>query len=404
MKKLFYTALIILFSSQLFAYDMDIPKRTFEIGMNVEAGVSNNYFAAEEMLVKDLEIDFTKISDEISSDGLVISTKEIFNTFLNLNLKNGWHFGARNGVEGSGNVSISKALFDFLGKGNSLNETLTFETDANFDLFYYCETNVEWKMFGFKFGFAPALFKPLVHVESNDSNVSFTNGPDGSITADVEMGLSVYSSGSIEKIDNPADWNQWLEWLKGGWGFDANFTCEHRLTETLQGRAYMRLPIVPGSMNNLAQTTFVSRYNAVDMIDMIKTGGEFNSEFKDFTYSTEKKYVSRPFRTGAEVNWRPFGEWMIFNGMLGFAVKYPWTTDAKAYGEFNFGVHGEIFKILGFDLSSSYFNEIFSQRAGIMLNFKVIEIDAGVAFQGASFSKSWLGSGAGCYVGVAVGW
>ena len=90
--------------------------------------------------------------------------------------------------------------------------------------------------------------------------------------------------------------------------------------------------------------------------------------------------------------------------MLGFAVKYPWTTDAKAYGEFNFGVHGEIFKILGFDLSSSYFNEIFSQRAGIMLNFKVIEIDAGVAFQGASFSKSWLGSGAGCYVGVAVGW
>lgn len=402
MKKIFLKALVLFFSSQLFAYNMDIPKRTFEIGMNLDVGVSNNYFAANEILVNDLVIDFTKISEEISTDGLVISTKEVLNTFVNLNLKNGWHFGMKNGFEGYGNGAVSKDLFDFLGKGNKLNESIVFETRLDYDFFYYTESSCEWNMFGFRFGVAPALYLPLMHVEQDKSHVSFCNNSQGNISADVAMGLRVFTSGSLEDVKNNSI--DPLDWLNGGWGFDVNLSVEHRLTETLQGRAYMRLPVIPGSLKNLAETTFLCSYDAVDLVDVIKTGGSYSSELKEFKYSEEKKYICRPFRTGGEVNWRPFGEWMIFNGMLGFGVKYPWSAKAKAYWEYNLGVHTEIFKIIGFDLSSSYLNEIFSQRVGFMLNFRAVELDAGISLQGASFVKSWQGSGVGAYLGVAVGW
>ena len=121
-------------------------------------------------------------------------------------------------------------------------------------------------------------------------------------------------------------------------------------------------------------------------------------------YGKEKYWISRPFRTGAEIAWRPFGNWMKFGALLGLGVKYPWTSEAKPYIEYKGTVEASLFNILGINFSSSYINEVFVHQAGFMLNCRVLEIDCGVSAQGANFKKSCQGSGFGAYTGIRIGW
>ena len=188
-------------------------------------------------------------------------------------------------------------------------------------------------------------------------------------------------------------------------GFDLSGSVEHQIFETLMGRAYMRLPIVPGSMGNAVSSTLEMRYGADDLFDMIKNDDDnlhFDSGEK--TYSKEKYWISRPFRTGAEIAWRPFGKCVKFGALLGFGVKYPWTGEAKGYIEYEGSFEASLFNILGINLSTAYMSEIFIHQAGFMLNCRVLEFDFGVSAQGANLEKSFKGSGFGAYTGIRIGW
>ncbi len=402
--KLLFATLSFSLATFCYSYEMDIPKRYFEIGFDTNIGLSNNYFAAKEMLVEELVIDFTKISNEISDDGLVLNFLASGGFFSNLNLNNGMSFGFSFGVDGSGFGKISKDLFDFLGKGNSLGQPLSVGCDGEGDVFTYFDTSYQFDLgdFGVKVG--AGFFVPMMHVELKDVTARMENGESGSLDASITGALNAYGCGDLQNIFDTLDVAGFVEGIKQGWGFDISGSVEHAILASLQGRVYMRLPIVPGCMNHKMTASVSSNYHADDFVSLFDGNVSASSfDISDKVYSSEKFYLARPFRTGYEIKWRPFGKYVSFNHQLGFGVKYPWTADARAYIEYNFGFEASIFNIIGVSAFSSYQREVFVQQAGVMLNLRILEIDAGVSLQGASFEKSWLGSGVGAYFGITMG-
>ena len=59
--------------------------------------------------------------------------------------------------------------------------------------------------------------------------------------------------------------------------------------------------------------------------------------------------------------------------------------------------------MIGCWVKTQYLNELFKHEAGLILNFRVCELNLGVSLQGADFVNSFKGSGAGAFVNLAIG-
>lgn len=383
---------------------MDFQNRIFEIGFDADFGLSNNYFAANDFLKEELTVELNKMSSDLNDDGLKFNFLLATSFFTRLNLKNGLSVALSTGLDSYGMGNVSKKLFDFLSNGNELNETL--ETDGSIDanMFFYVTNDVEFELFGFRVGISPSVFIPVLHAEAKNINAKFTNDSSGNIDMELSARIKFNSSTDLHPLfdDKIADFI--LKSLSNGWGFDLSSSMEHQITQTLAGRGYIHIPIVPGHTTNSAFANYTTTYHADDVIDLVSSGGELSNNADDVVYDEEKMWISRPFRTGGEICWKPFGKGVSFNAMLGFGVKYPWTNDAKAYLEYKAGIDARLFNILGVKMSTSYLKEVFIHQVGFMVNFRVIELNCGVSAQGANFSPSCRGSGFGAYAGVRFGW
>ena len=100
---------------------INVPRRYFEFNTTVNAGASNNYFAAEDILVEELIFDLKKIATELPSGGFSFNAFTDTKYGADLNLPNGMHFGFETGIDFYCKGIISKDLFEFLGYGNKLN-------------------------------------------------------------------------------------------------------------------------------------------------------------------------------------------------------------------------------------------------------------------------------------------
>ena len=124
MKK-FIASFILFFSvfSLSFA-DNFLSHRYFEIKVDTPFLFSNNTMMLSDFFQEQLVIDLAKIADSIPDDGFNISSKASPSVAITINLKNGPKIGYLSGIDFYGSMGISKSLFDFLGYGNELNETI----------------------------------------------------------------------------------------------------------------------------------------------------------------------------------------------------------------------------------------------------------------------------------------
>lgn len=385
------------------------PKRLFELGFLMNTNFSNNYFNANEMLVENLVIDLKKMADEMPEKGFNLNANFISNFYMNLNLNNGIHIGSSFGVESYGYLNVSKELFDFLGKGNSMNEKLSFDADLRSDAFFYMDLAVGFDLLGFHLELIPSVFLPLIHATTDNVNGYFENDKNGKISAMASADVLIYSFTDMKPIfDNNFDINKIMDSIKEGWGFDLSSTLEHKIFDSLNGCVYSRIPIVPGQLNYSTKMTIKASFDVDKVSDIINK--KFNNDFKisDKVYGRETFNLNRPLRVGTKVSWQPFGKWCTFGGLLGFGIKSPFMADAYGYAEYDLSVGLDFFvkkwNLLGINLSSSYLNEVFCHSVGLMLNFHVVEIDAGVSAVGGSFESSFKGAGLGAYILLAFGW
>lgn len=383
---------------------LNIAHRYFQLGFKAEAGVSNNFFNIKDFLKKELEIDLQEIGKDMPDSGWgfdVLGNSELYVGFA---LPNNLIFNISTGVEASGKAVVSKELFDYIGDGFKLYEPLSIGGDVSFDSFAYAEVDVGFDLFGFHVCVTPAFIRPLIHVETEEGNISYYNPSDGSVSVSAIAKLKYYGFTDLEPILEDGDFSEISSdaWL--GWGFDLGLSVEHRIFNTLQGGAYVRIPCVPGHLTYSADV--VSSYNLYlpGFKEMIN-GDYDDPEYQEFekSYGTEGKYLSRPFRTGLQFAWRPFGRWCTFGAAGGYAGKYMFTEQYKGYFEYDLSCEARFFHMIGGWVKTQYLNELFKHEAGLILNFRVCELNLGVSLQGADFVNSFKGSGAGAFVNFAIG-
>jgi hypothetical protein len=58
---------------------------------------------------------------------------------------------------------------------------------------------------------------------------------------------------------------------------------------------------------------------------------------------------------------------------------------------------------LNFELSHSYIDQLFRNEFAVAVNIRLVEVDAGISLQSASFAKSFTGAGLGAFVTVSIG-
>ena len=156
---------ILLASALLYARPLRVAHRYFELGINADINVANNYFTPADLLQRQLTIDLRQIADTMQMPSFRFDTNNSVEYFMNQNLPNGVHAGLSAGVDISGNINLSKSVFEFLGKGNKLGEKLDIKNDMHFDAFAYVDASAGFNFRKSHITVVPAVFHPLLHAE-----------------------------------------------------------------------------------------------------------------------------------------------------------------------------------------------------------------------------------------------
>ena len=243
-------------------------QRYFEIKYGTNVDFSNNLFALNDIMKKDLVIDLRKLADDCPESGFNIRSDMSPGVELNLNIKD-FHLGFSSGLEMYENIVIGKDVFDFFGYGNSIDETMDFTFDNDTDVFIYSQIDLGFKVGKVKIKAQPAVFKPVISIRGGGGSLSVVNNTDGNLDVDMDLDLDVYSMVPLKSNGNGVeiDKDKIQSSFTGGYGFDLGGDVSYALSKSLSVGTTFRVPVIPGYL--------FYRSN-------IQGGFEYKVQFKDF--------------------------------------------------------------------------------------------------------------------------
>lgn len=390
------------FAGLSFAEDLYPQKKFFELAFSVDAGVSNNSYPIFDFLKKDLTLDLKGLAKKIPSRGLMVNGHVESPLFaMNINARNGFHLGIVVGVDAFGLTRIDKSLVAALGNG--FNGGAGGGGTGYADAFVYAGIDVSVKLKNeLRLTFEPKIFVPVLHANLKNLTAGFSNSR-GRITAQLKGQASVYTS--LLDIGGDSVQFDFAEIVRS-MGFDLGFAAEAPLKydPRVQIGGYIRIPIYPGTLLHHQIFDFDVDFDA-DLTNAF-TGNGFSptSNNKNKTSGGAVKYrISRPFKIGAEIAWRPFGSWFTFRALLGLGLRYPYTHDIVAYPDFRVSVSVVGINTFGAKLTTGYMNQVFFHELDFMIDARVIELHFAASAQSADFLKSFTGAGFGAKAYFSLG-
>lgn len=396
MKKLLGLVLsIFVISASVFSEGF-FTDRFFELRFELPVNFSNNAVSLNDILKKEVEIDLRKIADTMPKDGLVfnMNTKPTYS--MNLNLR-AIYVGIDAGIEANGKVNLSKDWFDFLGYGNKVGETVDFNVNAYFDAFAFTDVKFGMKLGRYKFQAVPTLFIPIVSYSGSAASAKFLNDDKGRLYASISSDMTMHTafdpnnfSGDVGSFFNNA-------------GFDIGGTFEMPLdyfsSLTIKGR----IPFIPGKLpyGVKISTSYTIDTTVQDIIANEMDEAKTNSS--EPVVINEIAYINRPMKIDGYYHFKPIGSLIDLCAGAGFGVYHPFVENAHFYPEYYLGAQLNLIGLLKFGLSTEYTDQIFKHELGVVFNFRVMEFDAGISVQSASFAKSFSTAGLGAYIIYSIG-
>lgn len=404
MKKLILSLTALCVFSSLGA-ELYVPNRYVELGVEASAGASNNLYGAPDILQETITIDLKKIADSLGRNGFVIDAFADTSAFFNLNLGPKFRLGIFANVSGSAFVGVGKEFFEVLADGWNFGETKEFSATAYGDLFVNVGASFHTTIFE-KYGITiiPTYVMPVAYADDASAKVDFFTDESGTIKASAEASFALHTAFDLEDFSVESATDKISDLVTRG-GFDLGFLVERPTIKSLDVGIYGRIPIIPGRLNYKTTRTMAATFTEDNLIQRITDGEDFDYEYDEgeTEYSKDTKYVFRPLRLGLEAAWHPFGNWCVFRPKVGLAVRHPYGKKAIFYPEYALDANLTLFKVLGFQFGTAYEDRIFVQRAGIMLNARIFQIDVKALFRSEDFINSFRLAGAGAYVGLRVG-
>ncbi len=397
MKKFYSFVLAIsILAASAFSYNW-FDKRYFELAVETPFGLSNNTLQLNDILTKNLVIDLRELADRVPNDGFDVSFYTNPTVSFNLDARK-FQVSLKTGVESSGKAGISKDLFEYIGHGNSLYETISISQKANLDVFVYEEIAVGFKIKDFKIVAKPCFFIPVIHAGSSNGSLTMKNLEDGTFDVNYSSDIEIYSA---------VDVNDKFKGLKAGLGFDFAASVSYPLFDFLELTGNARIPIVPGQLNyKTVRTTTLSFTTSMDRIINGDSGSkDFDSTSSDTETVSYK--INRPLKLGVSADYTPFGKWLIFKGGLGMGFRHPFTDDKDSFEffpEYYLGSTLDLLNILKTTLSTQYYEQLFIHQFEVSLNARILELVFAINAQASDFIRSCSGGGVGGFVAVKIGY
>lgn len=400
MKKLITFIAVSLLSTCLFAELKWFKPRFFEFYINGPFSVSNNAFYLDDIMQENAVIDLTKIANELPKSGFSTYVMADPSFGFNVNIKNSG-FGVDVSVQNYEKFNIAKGLFDFLGKGNELNEELDFAMRMNADMYLDLGLNIRFPVKEkYKIKIIPTVFAPLVHITTQDSKVLVQNTEDGKFIVDLQADAKVYSFLATTDIkDN-------FEFPTQGYGFDLGGEVEFPINNTIYFKGFFRTPVIPGHLKYVSNATVT--YNLEKkLMDFIGGGLDMNLK-PDINYGAfeEANYaVNRPLKLDVYLDITPMDDFFHLINALGFGVRNPFTGNHEAvfYPEYKLGAMFKLDNIMTLTVATEYTEELFKHSFAYMINLRLVEVDAEVGFAAPNITSSFRGAGASAAVAFKFG-
>lgn len=406
-------ALCVCAAAGLYA-QFDKPHRFFELGADVGAGVSNGWFRASDIFTETIVIDFTEMSQKLRK-GLPLDMNVNAAAFMNLNVgpQKGIHIGLSAGVDGVVSASVPQLLFDLIGSGNALNETVSSDIDVSAELYAHATADVGFSVEKLKLSIGSSFFVPIVYATSRGSSLSVRSDENGSFAVEGELNMDVRTLAPLNDLSNMA----WMQDMLSVGGIDFSIAAQYPVLPFLDvGASIRHIPAVAGKLNYRSHVPVTVALEG-SVQDMLLDGAmpDFENavnmpDLDGIPSELETFGVRRPLKIGINAAVRPLFGWRWFtvsggvdfcfrlNGEEGldmFFVDYDLALDLKG----SIGSH----ELAALRLASSRENEIFCQSVGFMFNFRVLELNVAVASQSADFLRSFQLAGLGVKTSVKLG-
>lgn len=402
--------------------------RFFEVKLDVPVTVSNNVIGITDVFKKTVVIDLPQIADNLKlSGGANIRADAAPSLSINLDIPNGLIFGVNVGAEADVSLGLSKELFDFIGHGNE-NMQKEFKQSTNntyVDVFANAAVTGGWNTKKQRTVVTGTVFAPLAHLDAGNTYIRVYNNADTN-EAGVEANLDARVYSAAQYNDQFTDYFSFLSEGAQGAGFDLSADVQRDLFRFLTVGAKARIPIVPGRLSYCSsiQEKYEYSINFEDYLnddsegdgsqssgsgEASGTSGEEGFEtpqLGEFTKLDKPYEIHRPLKLGVSANFHPFGTLLTTSGYLGIGVRHPFAKDSSETDFYvDYAVAGKLslWNILNFEISHSYYDQLFKNEFALALNIRLVEVDAGISMTSASFAKSFTGAGIGAFVTVAVG-
>ena len=420
MKKLIITcALFASLMTAAFAENI-FSHRFFEIKIDVPVAVSNNFIGITDIFKEKVVIDLPKIADSMGKSGACINADVAPSLSIGIDIPKGLILGVNIGAEASAGVGISKDIFEFIGNGNVGKDSVTAQMSNTYaDLFAFTTVNAGWNGKKLRVNGNASAFWALAHMEANDTYVKIYDNEERDV-----MGIEAQLDGKLYTTVDPSkelsDIQALLNETKANLGFDVGADVNYKLFRFLDVGGRARIPLAPSHLTKLSAVNY--KYEKeINLMDMFS--GSENEEEESSTPAEEtdedkkdiigesvtlaKPYaIHRPMKLGVSANFHPFGTLLTTNGYLGLGIRHPFAKskdEIQTYVEYEVGGRLSLWNILSVEASHSCYDEIFKNQIALEFNIRLVEVDAGVSFQSASFPKSFTGAGLGAFVTVCVG-
>jgi len=367
--------------------------RYFEFQTSVPLGISNNAISFKDILQKEVVVDLREISSKLPNEGLVVTAYT--NPTFGMNLRIAKLFiGVNTGVEVYDRFSVSRDLFDFLGKGNaSMGDTLDVELKNEADAFYDVNIDVGLDFKRFNLHVKPTVFLPIASMAGTAGKVTFVNDEEGNVKFNLDTNADIYTAFDFNDVSGS------LGSIGSGVGFDLGATVTLPIMHKLDLEVDARIPIVPGKLKYATNVQYSMTYDmAITDLGNAESTNTQNTESVSANYA-----INRPMKFDGYVDYYLLGSLLKVRGGLGFGVYHPFMETTAFYPEYYAGVLFNLANILKAGASMEYTDRIFINQLDFTINLRLIQIDAGVSMQAASFAKSFNGSGYGGFVVLSVG-
>jgi hypothetical protein len=389
----------------------DFTRKYFETGLNAGVGFDNGLVSMSDVLRKEIVVDLSKLTQNISKNGVDINFSPNLNFFVNVkNIsigKNIWDFYLFTDVEGGIKTNISKSMLTLISEGNfnqhDSSGSISLSGGIFTDISVKGSTKYEIAGRPLYVSAKPSIFTPAVYIPSGSGityYLSTKKDDKEGIFVHTKGGINIYTPTSLENV-NPG------RFIIGPSGFDLSLEGEYALFPFLDvGGSISNIPFAAAILTNqmnLSMTEFQIELSGEDMI--AGKGIEIpDIEFKKTYINSSKLKIHRLLRFDIYGRYKPFdSEFMVLRSNIGFSAN---INKGDGEGYFNVGTEASLspINILTIYMGTSYTETIWKHKAGLVLNFRAFELDLETALRNQNFIGAFMGRGLYFNLGLRFGW